>query len=93
VAGSDPFQTLDITLGFLDDFASNDFTQADRRAFRRALVRLDSDDQHPSLRVHQLSGDMQGTWSASASGRLRIIFVRLPLGRKAILGGSKHYDR
>jgi mRNA-degrading endonuclease YafQ of YafQ-DinJ toxin-antitoxin module len=91
--GSDPFQTLDITLGFLDDFASKDFTRADRRAFRRALARLDGDEQHPSLRVHQLTGDMKGTWSASASTSLRIMFVRLPTGRKAILGCSKHYGR
>jgi mRNA-degrading endonuclease YafQ of YafQ-DinJ toxin-antitoxin module len=93
VPGSDPFDTLVITPGFLDDFASKDFTPTDRRAIRQALVRLDEDDRHPSLRVHQMTGDLAGSWSASASKRLRIIFVRLPGGQKFITGCSKHYDR
>lgn len=93
MAADDPFQTLELTPKFLDDFGSKDFSQPERRAIRRALQRLDEEERQPSLRVHQLTGDLAGTWSASASASLRIAFLRTADGRKIILGCSKHYDR
>ena len=53
---------------------------------------LDEDERYPSLRVHQLSGDMTGIWSASASEDLRITFVRLEGGRKLLLRCTRHYQ-
>ncbi len=88
-----PFRTLDITLDFLESFASRDFSAADRRRFLRALALLDENEQHPSLRVHPLRGDLEGFWSASASDVLRMTFTRAPDGRKIMLTCSRHYDR
>jgi len=59
----------------------------------KALKQLDNDEKHKSLRVHQLKGDRDGSWSASASDVLRFTFERLPAGRKRLLTCSKHYDR
>jgi mRNA-degrading endonuclease YafQ of YafQ-DinJ toxin-antitoxin module len=70
-----------------------DFTAADRKAIRKALRLLDRDEKHPSLRVHQLAGDLAGLWSASASDSLRLTFVRTDRGRKTLLSCSRHYDR
>ncbi len=57
----------------------------------KALGLLDANEQHPSLRVHQLSGGLEGSWSASASDELRITFVRSEAGRKVLLTCSRHY--
>lgn len=66
--------------------------RADQRRFIKALTLLDNDEKHPSLRVHQLSGDLAGMWSASASDELRILFIRA--GARKILGEcSRHYAR
>jgi mRNA-degrading endonuclease YafQ of YafQ-DinJ toxin-antitoxin module len=75
------------------DLVSKDFTHDDRRAVLRALGRLDGDERQPSLRVHQLIGQLSGLWSASASASLRIVFVRGGDGKKIVVGCSKHYDR
>ena len=88
-----PFQTLDFTDTFLETFGSKDFTVADRKAMRKALRLLDHDEKHPSLRVHQLGGDLAGLWSASASDSLRLTFIRTDRGRKTLLSCSRHYDR
>jgi mRNA-degrading endonuclease YafQ of YafQ-DinJ toxin-antitoxin module len=88
-----PFQTLDFTDTFLETFGSKDFTAADRKAIRKALRLLDNDEKHPSLRVHQLGGDLAGLWSASASDSLRLTFVRTDQGRKTMVSCSRHYDR
>lgn len=88
-----PLVNLDFTVLFLRDYASRDFSSADRRAIERALERLDQDERHPSLRVHQLAGQLAGVWSASASQSLRITFIRVEGGRKLIVECSKHYDR
>jgi mRNA-degrading endonuclease YafQ of YafQ-DinJ toxin-antitoxin module len=93
VTADEPSHTLDLTPKFLEEFGSKDFSQTERRAIRRALQRLDDEEQQPSLRVHQLTGDLAGTWSASASASLRIVFLRDRNGRKIILSCSKHYDR
>jgi mRNA-degrading endonuclease YafQ of YafQ-DinJ toxin-antitoxin module len=88
-----PFQTLDFTDTFLETFGSKDVTAVDRKAIRKALRLLDGDEKRPSLRVHQLAGDLAGLWSASASDSLRLTFVRTNQGRKTLLGCNKHYDR
>ena len=87
------YRTLDFTETFLLTFTAKDFSPAERRAFIKALRLLDEDEKHRSLRVHQLRGDREGSWSASASSSLRMTFERLPDGRKRMLTCSKHYDR
>ncbi|MEX2458907.1 MAG: hypothetical protein WD770_07980 [Actinomycetota bacterium] len=87
------YATLDFTETFLELFASRDFTAADRKALLKALRLLDESERHPSLRVHQLKGDRERSWSASASDSLRITFERLADGHKRLLTCSKHYDR
>jgi hypothetical protein len=87
------FQTLDFTDTFLETFASRSFSAQDRRRILNALRLLDDNEQHPSLRVHDLKGDREGSWSASASESLRITFERIPGGRKRLLTCSRHYDR
>jgi mRNA-degrading endonuclease YafQ of YafQ-DinJ toxin-antitoxin module len=87
------FESLDFTDTFLETFGSKDFTAADRRAIRKALRLLDVDEKHPSLRVHELHGDLAGLWSASASRSLRVTFMRTGQGRKTLVSCSKHYDR
>jgi mRNA-degrading endonuclease YafQ of YafQ-DinJ toxin-antitoxin module len=54
---------------------------------------LDENDRHPSLRVHELSGDLAGVWSASASNELRIEFIRGQGGQKILMRCSRHYAR
>lgn len=87
------FRTLEFTYTFLETLASKDFTAADRRAIIKAVRLLDENERHPSLRVHKLEGDRQGSWSASASDALRLTFERANGGRKRLLTCSRHYDR
>lgn len=93
MAADHRYQSLDFTDTFLQAFAAKDFSASDRAALLRALRLLDQNDKHPSLRVHKLQGDREGSWSASASGALRVTFERLAGGRKRLLTCSKHYDR
>ncbi len=88
-----PYSAIDFTETFLATFASRDFSPAERRLFLRALRLLDQDERHPSLRVHQLHGDREGSWSVSASRELRMTFERLPAGGYRMLTCSRHYDR
>jgi mRNA-degrading endonuclease YafQ of YafQ-DinJ toxin-antitoxin module len=67
------------------------FGREDQRRFVKALRLLDSDEKHPSLRVHDLRGDLAGAWSASASDDLRIEFVRDAGGQKLLIRCSRHY--
>jgi hypothetical protein len=90
---ADLYKSLDFTETFLETFGSKDLTAADRRLIRKALRLLDTDEKHPSLRVHQLQGDLTGLWSASASDVLRLTFVRTGQGRKTLVSCSRHYDR
>jgi mRNA-degrading endonuclease YafQ of YafQ-DinJ toxin-antitoxin module len=90
---SDLFQSLDFTDTFLETFGSKNFTAAERKAIRKALRLLDTDERHPSLRVHQLQGDLTGLWSASASDVLRLTFVRTAQGRKTMVSCTRHYHR
>ena len=87
------YRRIDFTDTFLESFSSKDLTSSDRAAILKALRLLDDDEQHPSLRVHKLAGDREGSWSASASRVLRLTFERLDAGRKRMLTCSKHYDR
>lgn len=87
------YRSIAFTDTFLDTYAAKDFSAADRSAFRKALRLLDEDEKHPSLRVHLLRGDRQGSWSASAGRALRMTFIREPDGRKLMLTCSRHYDR
>lgn len=90
---ADSYETLEFTDTFLATFASRDFAASDRKAFLKALRLLDTNERHPSLRVHQLKGDRHGSWSVSASDVLRMTFERLPDGHKRMLTCSRHYDR
>jgi mRNA-degrading endonuclease YafQ of YafQ-DinJ toxin-antitoxin module len=67
------------------------FGASDQRRFLKALRLLDQNEKHPSLRVHELSGDLAGTWSASASDDLRLLFIRAGGGRKILLTCTRHY--
>ena len=87
------YGSLDFTETFLETFASRDFSNADRRLILKALRLLDENEKHLSLRVHQLRGDREGSWSASASAGLRITFARRGASRKRLLTCSHHYDR
>lgn len=87
------YRFLDFTETFLTTFASRDFSVAERRLILKALRLLDENERHPSLRVHQLHGDREGSWSASASAELRVTFERHAGGRKRLLTCSHHYAR
>ena len=87
------YRTLELTPRFLEDLISDNFTARDRRRLVRALQLLDENERHPSLRVHQLEGELAGTWSASASDELRMSFERLAGGRKRMLKCTRHYAR
>lgn len=87
------YARLEFSERFFHNFASRDFTPADRSAILKALQLLDEDDRHPSLRVHPLRGDREGSWSASAGRSLRLTFIPLDDGRKRMLTCSKYYDR
>ena len=91
MAADREYRTLDLTETFLETYAGKEFSEADRRLFRKALRLLDDNEKHPSLRVHKLQGDREGSWSASASDELRMTFERLAGGRKRMLTCSRHY--
>lgn len=87
------YKSLDFTETFLTTFAGRDFSATERRLIIKALRLLDENERHPSLRVHQLHGDREGSWSASASAELRVTFERQAGGRKRLLTCSHHYAR
>ena len=88
---SDGYRTLSFTETFLEAFAGKSFNRAERRRLLKALALLDANERHPSLRVHELRGDLAGVWSVSASKELRITFERLAAGQKLLLTCSHHY--
>jgi mRNA-degrading endonuclease YafQ of YafQ-DinJ toxin-antitoxin module len=85
------YRTLFFTETFLETFISKDFTRNERKQLLKALRLLDQNERHPSLRVHELRGDLTDLWSASASKELRITFERISDGRKCLLTCSHHY--
>ncbi|MFA6429463.1 MAG: type II toxin-antitoxin system mRNA interferase toxin, RelE/StbE family [Patescibacteria group bacterium] len=45
---------------------------------------------HPSLRLHQLKGSLQGLWSMSITEKIRIIFSRMDNGDIVFLSIGHH---
>ena len=90
---SDYLPNLDWTTRFIDDLLDNRFSAAERSAIKKALTLLDENDRHPSLRVHKLEGDREGSWTAYVNQAIRITFERLPNGRRRLLTLTRHYDR
>jgi hypothetical protein len=90
VADQAGYNTLEFTPSFLESLSSRRFTAADQAAVLRALRLLDTNDRHPSLRVHELQGRQRSVWSAS-SRSLRLHFLRMEDGRKRLLLVTKHY--
>jgi hypothetical protein len=91
---SDPesYPSLVFTNRFLKNLYGGRFSSSEADRILRALRLLDSDERHPSLRVHQMKGKREGEWTASASDELRITFERLDGGRKRLLSVSRHYN-
>jgi mRNA-degrading endonuclease YafQ of YafQ-DinJ toxin-antitoxin module len=90
------YLTLQLSGEFMESLLAReagDFSRTEHRRFLRAMRLLDDNERLPSLRVHELQGDLAGLWSASASDQLRIVFRRLPNGREELLQCSRHYDR
>ena len=88
---TDTYQTLSFTETFLEPFIGKDFTGNERKRLLKALRLLEENERHPSLRVHELRGDLTGVWSASASKELWVTFERISDGRKRLLTCSHHY--
>jgi mRNA-degrading endonuclease YafQ of YafQ-DinJ toxin-antitoxin module len=86
------FTTLGFTQECLEHLVGERFSASDLRRIFQALRMLDTNERHPSLRVHQLQGQLEGRWSASASDELRITFRRIGEGRKALLDCTRHYQ-
>lgn len=82
-------ENLQLTTEFLDSFTHLSTTNQGR--ISRALERLNQNERHPSLEVHQLKGDQAGLWAAYASKSLRITFRRLDNGQKELVEASQHY--
>ena len=87
------YTSLVVSSEFIESFGAKGFSYAERQRFIRALRLLDTNEQHPSLRVHQLQGGLAGQWSASASDALRITFERTEGGKKRLITCSRHYQR
>lgn len=85
------YQHLEFTEHFLSTLLHKEFSRREQLLFLKALRLLDDNERHPSLRVHQLHGDQDGVWSASASEELRLRFLRTANGRKELLDCSRHY--
>jgi mRNA-degrading endonuclease YafQ of YafQ-DinJ toxin-antitoxin module len=87
----DSYPSLEFTARFLKSLYGGRFGASEIDRILRALHLLDTDDRHPSLRIHQLKGQLRGEWSASASDQLRITFERLDGARTRLLTVSRHY--
>jgi hypothetical protein len=87
------YQTLNFTDTFLEALSdSRRFNRTERSLFLKALRLLDSDERHRSLRIHELTSDLAGIWSASASDSLRMTFIRETGRRKTMLTCTHHYE-
>lgn len=86
------FDSLTFSDEYFRAFADRRFTPSDRARVLKAMALLDSDEKHPSLRVHLLKGHLAGVWSASVSDSIRIHFLRLPDGRKRCVTVTKHNE-
>ena len=90
---AESLSSLEFTTTFIEHLFDKTFSQADRRRILRSLRMLQANEKHPSLRTHQLHGELQGIWSASVTDEIRITFRRLPGGRKVLLSCTRHYRR
>lgn len=90
---SEYLPSLDFSIRFIDDLLNNRFSAAERSAVKKALELLDQNERHPSLQVHRLRGDEQGSWTCYVTAAIRITFERLPDGHKRLLTLTRHYDR
>jgi hypothetical protein len=90
-AGDETLRSLRFTMTFLESLLDKEFSASDRRAFVKALPLLDSNEKHPSLRIHELKDALAGFWSVSASRFLRMTFIREAEGVKCMLTCSHHY--
>ena len=86
------YTSCQFTPRFLRELLGGRFSASEHSRIIRALILLDSDERHPSLRVHQLERDLKGAWSASATDEIRITFRRLDGGRKQLISVSRHYQ-
>jgi len=86
------FDSLTFSDEFFRAFADRRFTPSERVRVLKAMGLLDTNEKHPSLRVHLLTGDLAGVWSASVSDSIRIHFVRTQDGRKRCVALTRHYD-
>jgi mRNA-degrading endonuclease YafQ of YafQ-DinJ toxin-antitoxin module len=86
---SDGYRTLRFTPRFVGDLIN--LPRTEQKQIAKSIKILDDDEKTLSLRVHELQGQLQGIWSASASESLRITFVRLDGGYKLLLTVDHHY--
>lgn len=68
--------------------------QALHPALQQRAVRVEkqfrTNPLHPSLRLHQLKGRLDGLWSISVTMGVRIIFLRMDNGDIVFLSIGKH---
>lgn len=83
------YQSVVFTTEFM--LSLTKLSRADQRRILRALELLDTNERHPSLNVHQLSGQQAGLWTAYATKSLRITYRRLDEGYKEVVEASHHY--
>ncbi len=65
-----------------------------QKKFKKAVSLFQKNAFHPSLRLHKLSGKLDGLWSISISKRYRAIFQTLPDGKVLMISVGTHaiYD-
>jgi hypothetical protein len=80
------------TPDFMRDFYRGRFSASEIDRILRALGHLETNERHPSLRVHLLKRELRNQWSASASDEIRITFRRLDGGRKELIAVTRHYE-
>ena len=83
------YRTLRFTPRFVSDLIN--LSRTEQKQIAKSIKVLDDNEKAPSLRVHELQGQLQGIWSASTSKSLRITFVRLDGGYKLLLTVDHHY--
>lgn len=85
---SEGYRSVRFTPRFVDDLI--DLSRAEQKQTVKAIKALDENEKLPSLRVHELQGTLRGIWSASASKKLGMTFVRLDGGLKLLLTVYHH---
>lgn len=90
-------RSLQVTERFFEMFSSDAFRPAERAAILKALRDLNASEGDPRLRIHKvrdpmLPGDLWGAW-VEGGGRIRIVYERLPEGRKRALSVVKNAPR